>query len=104
MKFSLIISTYQRPNALLNLLMSVQLQNKYPDQILIIDGSLDTFTEDALKSKKFPNLNYYKVEEHERGLTKQRNYGIQKVADTSDIVCFLDDDIVLTPEYFQNLI
>ncbi len=104
MKFSLIISTYQRPEALLNLLMSVQLQYKYPDQILIIDGSLDTFTEDALKSKKFPNLKYYKVEEQERGLTKQRNYGIQKVAETSDIVCFLDDDIVLTPEYFQNLI
>ena len=104
MKFSLIICTYQRPEALLNLLVSVQLQNKYPDQILIIDGSLDTCTEEALKSKKFPNLNYYKVEEQERGLTKQRNYGIQKVAETSEIICFLDDDIVLTTEYFQNLI
>lgn len=104
MKFSLIICTYHRPEALLKLLMSVQLQNKYPDQILVIDGSLDTLTEDALKSKKFSYLNYYRVEKQERGLTKQRNYGIRKVNETSDVVCFLDDDVILTPEYFENLI
>jgi GT2 family glycosyltransferase len=104
MNFSLIICTYQRPEALLKLLKSVQLQSQYPDQILIIDGSLDAFTEEVLKPKEFANLNYYKVEEQERGLTKQRNYGIQKVAETSEIVCFLDDDIVLTPEYFKNIV
>ncbi len=104
MEFSLIICTYQRPEALLKLLKSVQLQNLYPDQILVIDGSLDSITEEALNPKEFSNLNYYKVEEQERGLTKQRNYGIQKVVETSDIVCFLDDDIILTPGYFQNLI
>jgi GT2 family glycosyltransferase len=104
MKFSLIICTYQRPEALLRLLKSVQLQSLYPDQILVIDGSLDTFTEEVLKSKEFSNLNYYKVGEQERGLTKQRNYGIQRVAETSEIVCFLDDDIVLTPDYFKNIV
>jgi GT2 family glycosyltransferase len=104
MKFSLIICTYQRPESLLKLLKSLQLQSWYPDQILIIDGSLDIFTEEVLKSNKFSNLNYYRVEEQERGLTKQRNYGIQKVAKTSEIVCFLDDDIVLTREYFKNLV
>jgi GT2 family glycosyltransferase len=104
MKFSLIICTYQRPEALLKLLKSVQLQNLYPDQILVIDGSHDTSTGEALNPKEFSNLAYFRVEEQERGLTKQRNYGIQKVAETSEIVCFLDDDIVLTPEYFQNLI
>ena len=104
MKFSLIICTYQRPEALLKLLKSVQLQSLYPDQILVIDGSLDNSTEELLKPKEFSNLSYYKVEEQERGLTKQRNFGIQKVAETSEIVCFLDDDIVLRPEYFHNLI
>jgi len=104
MKFSLIICTYQRPEALLKLLKSVQLQSLYPDQILVIDGSLDNSSEELLKPKEFSNLSYYKVEEQERGLTKQRNAGIQRVAETSEIVCFLDDDIVLTPEYFKNLI
>ncbi len=104
MKFSIIICTYQRPRALLKLLKSVRLQSLYPDQILVIDGSLDTSTEEALKHEEFSNLTYFMVKEKERGLTKQRNYGIYKVAVTSKIVCFLDDDIVLTPEYFQNLI
>jgi GT2 family glycosyltransferase len=104
MKFSLIICTYQRPEALLKLLKSVQLQSLYPYQILVIDGSLDTSTGEALKPKEFQNLTYFKVDEQERGLTKQRNFGIQKVAETSEIVCFLDDDIVLTTEYFQKLI
>jgi GT2 family glycosyltransferase len=104
MKFSLIICTFQRPEALLKLLKSVQLQSLYPDQILIIDGSLDSFTEEVLKPKEFSNLNYYKVGEQGRGLTKQRNYGIKKVVETSEIVCFLDDDIVLTQDYFKNIV
>jgi len=104
MKFSLIICTYQRPEALLKLLKSVQLQSMYPNQILIIDGSPDDFTNSAMENSDCLGLKYYKINEENRGLTKQRNYGIQKVAETSEIVCFLDDDIVLTPEYFKNLI
>ena len=44
------------------------------------------------------------VDDPNRGLTKQRNYGISKVSDSIDIVCFLDDDIVLTKTYFEILI
>ncbi len=102
--FSLIVCTYKRPDALFKLLESVVLQSLYPDQILIIDGSPKDATKEMLLDKKYPKLEYYKVDAIHRGLTKQRNYGIQKVAEGSEIVCFLDDDIVLTPEYFQNLI
>src|SRR5665811_1160489 len=104
MKFSLIVCTYQRPEALLKLLKSVQLQSRYPDEILIIDSSPNDISKNALKEKFYPGLKYFKVGVENRGLTKQRNYGIQKVAETSEIVCFLDDDIVLRPEYFKNLI
>jgi len=102
--FSLIVCTYKRPDALFKLLKSVGLQSLYPDQILVIDGSPEDATKEMLLNKKFPKLEYFKVNAIHRGLTKQRNYGIQKVTETSEIVCFLDDDIVLTPEYFKNLI
>lgn len=102
--FSLIVCTYKRPDALCKLLESVGLQTLYPDQILIIDGSPDLATKEIFFEIKYPKLEYFKVDAIHRGLTKQRNYGIQKVAQTTEIVCFLDDDIVLTPEYFQNLI
>ncbi|WP_158844233.1 glycosyltransferase family 2 protein [Algibacter sp. L1A34] len=104
MTFSLIICTYMRPQSLLRLLGSVTLQSIYPDQILIIDGSTNTNTEDALKKNTFRNLSYYKVDVANRGLTKQRNFGISKVNKSSQIVCFLDDDVVLEPHYFEQLL
>ena len=104
MKFSLIVCTYHRPGSLLKLLESVSDQTLYPDQILIIDGSQNNETEKVIRGNSFSNLEYFKVEENERGLTKQRNFGIRKVAGSSEIICFLDDDIVLTSSYFENLI
>lgn len=104
MKFSLIICTYMRPKALLSLLESVNTQLLFPDEILIIDGSTDTKTQDVLNKKNYKNLIYYKVDAQNRGLTKQRNFGIFNVSNTMDVVCFLDDDIILTKTYFKNLI
>ena len=100
MKFSLIICTYQRPQALLKLLQSVALQSLYPHEIWIIDGSLNDKTENILKQNPFKNLKYYIVSPQQRGLTKQRNIGISKVDENSEVVCFLDDDTELKPNYF----
>jgi len=104
MNFSLVICTYKRPQALLTLLQSVKQQTLYPNEILIVDGSPDAATKTMLDQNAFQNLNYYKVEEKDRGLTKQRNYGITRVSDTNDVVCFLDDDTVLASNYFEQII
>ena len=104
MTFSLIVCTYMRPQPLLSLLNSVALQTMYPDQILIIDGSINNDTGEMLQQHEFKNLEYYQVSDEQRGLTRQRNFGIEKVLGTLDVVCFLDDDIVLTPNYFQVLL
>ncbi|MBB4803635.1 GT2 family glycosyltransferase [Flavobacterium nitrogenifigens] len=102
--FSLIICTYMRPEPLLNLLKSVQEQTLYPDEILIVDGSPDNKTELLLKINNIEKLKYFCVEEKDRGLTRQRNYGISKVNIDSEIVCFLDDDVVLDNKYFESLL
>jgi len=104
MKFSLVICTYMRPKAIITLLESVEHQKRYPDEILIIDGSLDDKTKIVLDKRNFKNLTYFKVSDKDRGLTKQRNYGIAKVSETIDIVCFLDDDTILDNYYFEKLI
>jgi GT2 family glycosyltransferase len=104
MKFSLIICTYLRPQPLLELMKSVELQTLYPDEILIIDGSTNTETETLLEGNIFANLNYFRVSPEHRGLTKQRNYGIDRVSKETEIVCFLDDDTVLEKEYFEQLL
>lgn len=102
--FTLIICTYMRPKALINLLNSVNEQVLYPDQILIIDGSTNSKTEESLKINHYNNLKYFRVGEENRGLTKQRNFGINLIDEHSEIVCFLDDDTELTKTYFQELI
>ncbi|MBE0391127.1 glycosyltransferase family 2 protein [Flavobacterium sp. PL002] len=104
MKFSLIVCTYMRPEPLLKLLQSVQSQTLYPDEILIIDGSNNDATAIVLNGNPFQNLNYFKVSDADRGLTKQRNFGIAKVGKEVEIVCFLDDDIVLEKDYFEQLL
>ncbi|GEC73459.1 Glycosyltransferase, GT2 family [Flavobacterium flevense] len=104
MRFSLIICTYMRPESLLRLLQSVQEQTLYPNEILIVDGSINNDTTLVLEQNRFQNLYYFLVSKENRGLTKQRNFGITKVADSSEIVCFLDDDTVLETDYFEEII
>jgi len=93
-----------RPKPVLQLLQSVRIQTMYPDEILIVDGSVDDATQNVLEENHFSNLHYFKVEDKDRGLTRQRNFGISKVASTSDIVCFLDDDTVLENNYFEEIL
>lgn len=104
MNFTLIICTYMRVKPLLKLLKSVNEQTLYPNTIIIVDGSIDNKTELALVDHTFSNLYYHKVDEANRGLTKQRNYGISLVDDRAEVVCFLDDDTILRPNYFEVLL
>lgn len=104
MKFSLIICTYMRPTPLLKLLQSVKTQTLYPNEILIVDGSTNRETRAMLEQNRFQHLNYFLVSKEDKGLTKQRNYGIARVGKEMDIVCFLDDDTVLEPDYFEQLL
>jgi GT2 family glycosyltransferase len=104
MKFSLIICTYMRPEPLLKLLQSVELQTIYPDEVIIVDGSTDDATKAVLQQHIFDNLKYFKVLDHERGLTKQRNYGVARVGEEIEVVCFLDDDTVIEVDYFEQII
>lgn len=104
MKFSLVICTYLRPQSLLELLHSVKAQTLYPNEIIIVDGSINDETDILLKKHTFKNLEYFKVDASHRGLTKQRNFGIQQVAVSSQIICFLDDDTVLKNNYFETII
>lgn len=104
MKFTLIICTYMRPKPLQTLLQSVLTQTLYPNEILIVDGSRNEETTKMLAQNSFENVRYFIVDDANRGLTRQRNFGIKNVSETSEIVCFLDDDTILEKNYFKNLL
>ena len=104
MNFTLIVCTYLRPVPLLKLLNSVKNQTLYPDEILIIDGSTNAETRIMLEQNLFKSLKYFQVTQENRGLTKQRNFGVARVAKNIEIICFLDDDTILEPNYFEEII
>ncbi|WP_439553972.1 glycosyltransferase family 2 protein [Flavobacterium macrobrachii] len=104
MNFTVIICTFMRPKPLLNLLKSIKEQKVYPNEILIIDGSLNEETKKVLQENNFSNLKYFLVAQSDRGLTRQRNYGISRASVQSEIICFLDDDTILKENYFEEIL
>jgi GT2 family glycosyltransferase len=76
-----------------------------PAEIIIVDGSFDCATELSISEfkKKLP-LTYYRVPATNRGLTRQRNTGVEMVQPQSDIIVFLDDDVLLEKDFLQKLI
>ena len=104
MNFSLIICTYNRRNAIEVLMSTIVKQSLYPNQIIIVDGSLNQDTKIYFEQNEYKNLDYFLIDDTVRGLTKQRNFGISKVNATSEVVCFLDDDTVLDGTYFSEII
>ncbi len=92
-----------RPEPLSKLLDSVYNQVVIPNEVLIVDGSRNELTQQMIQRRNDANLSYFLVDEHNRGLTKQRNFGISKVSNDCDIVCFLDDDTLLEKQYFQEI-
>ena len=104
MNFSLIICTYNRRKAIEVLMNSIVIQTVCPNQIIIVDGSLNQDTKAYFEETNFKNIDYFLIDESNRGLTKQRNFGISKVNTSSEIVCFLDDDTLLETNYFSEII
>jgi GT2 family glycosyltransferase len=102
---SLIVCTYGRPEQIRSLLQSTLRQTRPPDEILIVDGSHDGKTEEAVadirNDKGDQGISYYRVGKEERGLTRQRNYGITR--SQGDLIAFLDDDTIPEADYFAEL-
>jgi glycosyltransferase involved in cell wall biosynthesis/GT2 family glycosyltransferase len=99
----LVVPTYRRPAAIVKLLDRLVALPDLPAEMVIVDGSPDTQTHDAVmawvKGRALPfDL---RVVQSPAGLTRQRNVGID--ASTKDLVFFLDDDCLPEPGYFRAM-
>ena len=104
MTFSIVIPTKNRPEQLKTLFRSIISQKRLPDQIIIIDQSeknkveKSKFLETSIKTKL--RLNYIhdvKIE----GLVEAKHSAIP--VNDCDYITFLDDDIVLEPNYLYEI-
>ena len=103
LSLSLVICTYQRPEPIRNLLNAISEDISPPDEVIVIDGSPGSGTHEVVSGfiEKIQGLIYYQVDQSNRGLTRQRNVGIQMAK--SDIIAFLDDDTIPCNGYFSQL-
>jgi len=103
MYVSLIITTYNRPDALLLVLRSIELQTLTPHEVIIADdGSGDDTKDTILVFKKTSDLNVIHSWQKDNGFraAKSRNKAIAK--SSSDYIILIDGDMILHPEFIKD--
>ncbi len=99
MFLSIVIPTYNRVDDLKRCIESVFKQVRLPDEVIVVDGGDDILINHV--NELFPSIRLIKSK---RGLTVQRNTGIDNLSADSDVVLFLDDDIVLEESFTDRII
>ena len=97
---SVVVCTYKRAWSVIRFLDSLAAQDRKPERLVSVDASPDDKTEQAIKAHASPqslaqSLLYVRVTGSLKGLTRQRNFGLNLI--NTDLVAFFDDDIVLLP-------
>ncbi len=104
MKTSLIICTKNRPDDLKECLDSVFQQTELPTEIIIVDSSNSQDSYVMLKKYNFldiPQVRFVYKHSDIQSSTYQRNRGIE--LSTGDILHFIDDDVILEPDYLEKI-
>lgn len=101
MKVSAVISTYDRQPDLVECIQSLVRGFERPDEIVVIDDGDVERTERYLAERDLLDRVEH-VEGPSEGLPASRNVGVEVT--TGDIVCFLDDDVVVPPIWLREVL
>lgn len=100
MKTSIIICTRNRPDELMRCLESIAAQTRLPDEVVIVDASDDEMPV-SRPVDQFSSLRMTVIRSSP-STTRQRNIGID--ASQGDVVFFFDDDVILEPDYLDQVV
>lgn len=103
MHISVIIPTYNRRDRLLQTIASLTRQTLSPTafEVIVVDDGGTDGTGEALSGLSVPFSLRYCWQEN-RGWLAARNLGARQA--NGDLLAFLDDDIVVVPEYLSELL
>ena len=101
MQIALLITTYNRPDALNLVLESVSRQSRLADEVIICDDGSDSNTSEIVASwsNRLPILHAWSPDMNFRAALT-RNLGILKSA--AEILVFLDGDCLLPPSFIEQ--
>lgn len=97
---TVIIVTLDRPDCVRRCLQCLCDQDSKPDQIVVVDASIDNITSDVVND--FSAVVYLHNNNGYGRMTASRNIGL-KVA-IGDIIAFVDDDAFAHPKWLENLV
>ena len=105
----IVIPTLNRAHNIHELLVSILGQTVKPHQIIVVDDSTNNETRLLIASlssrfleREVKLLHIWGDKRPPKGICKARNLGMKQT--TSDIVLFVDDDVVLDIRYIENLL
>lgn len=102
---SAVIPTRNRPIDLVVAVKSILQQTRIPNELIIIDQSLDEQSKTAvlklIGEEDTPLKVTYILDSKIKGLVAAKNHSLAFTS--GDIVSFLEDDIELLPDYFHNV-
>lgn len=106
MIYSAIIPTINRPKELITSINSILSQEILPDELIIIDQSRNNQSHELVqrlyrKYQKKPKMKYF----HDikiSSLVEAKQKGVE--SSSGDVICFLEDDVILHSDYFKNVI
>lgn len=100
--FSVIIPTRNRWDTLWRTLRSIAEQSVWPGEIIVVDASDENgIIEQDLNFLTLRGITYVRIKAETKGAAVQRSEGLQVAR--FDLVCFMDDDILLQPDCLKNL-
>ena len=100
-KVSIIVTNFKQISNL-DLSLNALLQTNYPNiEIVVVDSCTPHFNQ--WMKEKYPSLRSIHFCD-DIGTAGQRNTGFQNIDDNSEYVCFIDDDVIVTPEWLDYII
>jgi GT2 family glycosyltransferase len=99
-KIAFVIATKDRPGELRSLMRSLEEQSHKPDEVILVDGGDLPVIESLHHSLKFPVI-YLKS--RPPSAARQRNAGFKAVSPETDLIGFLDDDVILEKTALERM-
>lgn len=98
-RFAIIIPTIGRFDELRRMLQSLALQSHLPHQVVIVDEA----GEGRTVATEFSQLNIFVTTFPKGSASAKRNRGLQYTTPETELIGFMDDDIVLAPEALEAI-
>jgi GT2 family glycosyltransferase len=101
MDFTVGIITYERPDSVERLLDSIDKMSRLPDEVIVVDDSEEDDTKQKVNSRNADYKMNYIAHEGKRTQSEARNIVIDEA--TFEIICFLDDDTVVSEKWLEKI-